>query len=69
MTNSYTLRKDGYANGIWRRDEYLKSMLNSTDTAARCKSESAIVSGREESEEAPRYLPQWRLETETAVVT
>ena len=45
MTNSYTLRKDGYANGVWRRDEYLKSMLNSTDTAARCKSESAVVSG------------------------
>ncbi len=43
MINIYTLRKDGYANGIGRGDEYLKSMLNSTDAAARCKSALWLV--------------------------
>lgn len=37
MANGYTLRNDGYTNGIGRGDEYLKGVLNSTDTAGHFK--------------------------------
>ena len=34
MADGYTLRKDGYVDGIGGGGEHLKSILNSTDAAA-----------------------------------
>jgi hypothetical protein len=56
VVNGYTLGENGYMGGIWCGDESLKSVLNSTDAAAR-----RVSYGEPSRRVDGTHLPQWRL--------